>query len=215
VHCPENLREKPGHSYYQWQMKKPPDVIIEVVSDRKGDEDGFKRKLYARLKIPYYAIYDPDHILSEETLRTYVLRRGVYRATDAGPWPTIGLGLRLWQGRFEDAEETWLRWCDANGVLIPTGEESTAQEKERADQEATRANREATRADQEATRASRAETRARREKARARREKARADREAERASQAETLASLEKARASQEKARADRAEARLRELGEQ
>jgi Uma2 family endonuclease len=186
VSCPEDLHSKQGHSYYQWRMKKPPEVIIEVVSDRKGGEDGFKRNLYARLKVPYYVIYDPDHYLSKETLQTYVLRRGAYRATDAGPWPTVGLGLRLWQGRFEGVEETWLRWCDANGVIIPTGEERTAQERERADREADRA--------------SEAETRASREKARARREKDRANREAD--------------RANREKDRADRAEGRIRELEE-
>src|SRR5262249_45890079 len=45
--CPEDLHVKQGHSYYQWDQGKPPDVIIEAVSDRTGGEDSFKRKLYA------------------------------------------------------------------------------------------------------------------------------------------------------------------------
>src|SRR5262249_18362251 len=33
VTVPEDLLVKEGHSYYQWQMGKPPDVVIEAVSD--------------------------------------------------------------------------------------------------------------------------------------------------------------------------------------
>src|SRR5215471_11715574 len=39
VMCPEDLHRKQGHSYYQWDVGKPPDVIIEVVSDRTGGEE--------------------------------------------------------------------------------------------------------------------------------------------------------------------------------
>ena len=38
-------------------------------------------------------------------------------------FPNIGLGLRIWQGRYEDRDNTWLRWVDAEGVPIPTGHE--------------------------------------------------------------------------------------------
>jgi hypothetical protein len=132
VTCPEDLHVKQGHSYYQWQMGKPPDVIIEAVSDRTGGEESFKKALYARQGVTYYAVLDPRHILSGDTLRTYELSGGRYRLTEAGPWPDIGLGLRLWQGTFEGVEDTWLRWCDANGVLIPTAEERSAQHVEEA-----------------------------------------------------------------------------------
>jgi len=37
--------------------------------------------------------------------------------------PDLGLSLTLWQGVFEGHQDTWLRWCDAEGRLIPTGEE--------------------------------------------------------------------------------------------
>jgi Uma2 family endonuclease len=126
VTCPADLHVKQGHSYYQWQMGKPPDVIIEVVSDRTGGEEGHKMSKYAQQGVPYYAIYDPDHYLSSESLRCFVLVARAYQPTDPGPWPSIGLGLRLWQGSFEGVEETWLRWCDANGEIILTGEERAA-----------------------------------------------------------------------------------------
>jgi Uma2 family endonuclease len=134
VTCPKDLHVKKGHSYYQWLMGKSPDVIIEFVSDRKGGEESFKKNLYARLGVPHYAILDPKHLLSDETLRCYELVVGRYQLGDAGPWPDVGLGLRLWPGRFEGVEDTWLRWCDANGAIIPTGEERAAQLAEHARQ---------------------------------------------------------------------------------
>jgi Uma2 family endonuclease len=123
VSCPQDLQVKEGHSYYQWDMGKQPDVVIEAVSDKVGGEETHKKSLYARLGVTYYAVFDPKHFLSGETLRTYELGGGVYRLVDPGPWPTIGLGLRLWKGTFEGHEDVWLRWCDANGEIIPTGEE--------------------------------------------------------------------------------------------
>jgi hypothetical protein len=45
----------------------------------------------------------------------------------------VSLGVRLWHGRYEDLVYTWLRWCDMDGKLIPTGAESTRQERQRAD----------------------------------------------------------------------------------
>jgi hypothetical protein len=114
-------------------MGKPPDVIIEAVSDKLGGEDSFKRDLYARQGVPYYAIYDPEHHLSPEALRTFELGGGTYRPAEAGPWPTVGLGLRLWPGAFEGHQDTWLRWCDARGEIIPTAEERAALLAERAE----------------------------------------------------------------------------------
>jgi hypothetical protein len=42
--------------------------------------------------------------------------------------PDVGLSLTLWQGEFEGHTDTWLRWCDASGNLIPTGEERAIRE---------------------------------------------------------------------------------------
>ncbi|HVS36707.1 MAG TPA: Uma2 family endonuclease [Gemmataceae bacterium] len=141
VTYPPDLHVKQGHSYYQWRMGKPPDVVIEMVSDKRGGEDSFKRDLYARQGVPYYAIYDPDHHLSQETLRTLELSGRIYRPVSPGPWPTIGLGLRLWRGVFEKHEDAWLRWCDADGEIIPTAEERADQLAKSAAQQAERAER--------------------------------------------------------------------------
>ena len=66
-------------------MGKPPDVLIEMVSDKRGGEDSFKHSLYARQGVPYYAIYDPEHHLSQETLRTLELNGRAYRPVSPGP----------------------------------------------------------------------------------------------------------------------------------
>ena len=34
------LHTKEGHSYFQWLMGKPPEVVIEIVSDRAGVRKG-------------------------------------------------------------------------------------------------------------------------------------------------------------------------------
>jgi Uma2 family endonuclease len=131
VTCPKDLHVKQGHSYYQWDMGKQPDVVIEAVSDRTGGEETFKKHLYARLGVPHYAVFDPEHLLSSDSLRTYELVAGTYRLGDPGPWPNIGLGLRQWEGTFEGVQDVWLRWCDAKGEIVPTGEERARQAEER------------------------------------------------------------------------------------
>jgi hypothetical protein len=76
---------------------------------------------------------------------------GEYRRADPGPWPKVGLGLCLWRGTFEGHEDTWLRWCDASGEIIPTGEERARQAEERvrqADERAGQADERARQADE-------------------------------------------------------------------
>jgi hypothetical protein len=45
----------------------------------------------------------------------------------------VGLGLTIWEGEFEYCHEWWLRWCDHNGIVIPTGRERAEQESQRAE----------------------------------------------------------------------------------
>jgi hypothetical protein len=123
VNCPDDLHSKAGHSYYQWLTGKPPEVVIEVVSDKKGGEDTLKKKQYARLGVAYYAVFDPEQQLSNEVLRLWKLSGKEFEPVEPGHWSDVGLGLTLWQGTFEGHTDTWLRWCDENGVVIPTGKE--------------------------------------------------------------------------------------------
>jgi hypothetical protein len=55
---PASFERKEDRTYLVWEMGKPPDVVIEIVSNRKGEELGRKRKDYARAGVSYYAVYD-------------------------------------------------------------------------------------------------------------------------------------------------------------
>lgn len=111
-------------AYFVWEFQKTPDVVVEIVSNRKGGELGEKLRLYARIDVTYYVVHDPWQLLSTDVVRVY--ERGIgrrYRLRKDLQLPEVGLGVTLWQGEFEGYTDTWLRWCDAEGNMIPTGEE--------------------------------------------------------------------------------------------
>lgn len=134
--------EKRNRCYFVWEHGKPPDVVIEVVSNKEGDELTRKLRGYERMRVSHYVVFDPWHELSEDTLCRFELHAGaLVRVDTALTLPELDLGLLLWEGVFERERATWLRWCRANGELVPTGAESTATEKQRADDERQRADR--------------------------------------------------------------------------
>ena len=173
--APENLFPKSNRSYFVWEYGKVPDVVIEIVSNREGNEDGDKLAGYARIGIPFYVIYDPEKWLRGEKLRFFELRGGLYEPIPSANYllPAIGLGLTLWSGSFEGHNDHWLRWTDLNGNLIATGAELAGHEQQRADAEKQRADAEQIRADAEQIRADA-------EKQRADLERQRADKERQR-----------------------------------
>ena len=118
-----SLKQKENNSYFTWIMGKPPDVVIEVVSDRSGGEEDFKLEEYAKIGVPSYVIFDPDEHLRGGALRAFHLVRGAYRSRKASWLPRVGLGLKLWEGTFEGMTRSWLRWCDREGSVVSTGEE--------------------------------------------------------------------------------------------
>jgi hypothetical protein len=64
-----------------------------------------------------------------------------YKRQETTRFPSLRLGLTLWEGVFEGKHDTWLRRTDEHGVLIPTGKEQAEQERQRAEQEHQRAER--------------------------------------------------------------------------
>jgi Uma2 family endonuclease len=153
VQAAANLWPKQNRSYFIWVFGKPPEVVLEVVSNREGEEDTRKFHHYAQLGILYYVIWDPERQLGPDGLRIFTLSEKRYVPLSGSFLPVIGLGLTLWQGPFENVSATWLRWCDASGSVIPTGAERAEQEQQRAEQEQQRAEQEQQRAEQERTRA--------------------------------------------------------------
>jgi Uma2 family endonuclease len=127
VTMPENLWLKSHRSYFIWEYGKPPEVVIEIVSNKKGGETDKKLRDYARLGIAYYVVFDPLRELNDEVLRVYRLRDGRYVELNEYWLDSVGLGLQLWAGEYENIQDTWLRWCDQNAQLIPTGKELAEQ----------------------------------------------------------------------------------------
>jgi Uma2 family endonuclease len=149
---------KGNRSYFIWKFGKPPEVVIEIVSNTKGGEDTTKLEQYARIKVPYYVIYDPAQHLGNRPLRIFQLSGASYVEKVDRFFPEVGLGLTLWEGSFDGWQVTWLRWVDKQGHLLATGEEARARadgERARADEERARADEERARADEERARADR------------------------------------------------------------
>ena len=147
VRLPEEMWAKHHRSYFIWMYEKPPDVVIEIVSNTEGNELGDKRTIYAQIGVPYYIVFDPNQELTQDVLHMFeLLRRSYVERADA--WlPEIGLGLTLWHGTYEGFTAGWLRWCYEDGALVLTGAERAEQERERAEQERERAEQERERAD--------------------------------------------------------------------
>lgn len=152
VEVPEGWWEKRNRCYFSWEFGKPPELAIEIVSDRDGLELSAKLRQYARASVAFYVVFDPQRQLSDAVLQSFALNAGQYEELDRPWFEPLGLGLALWQGSFEGREAPWLRWIDAQGAWIPTGAERAEQERARAEQERARAEQERARAERLAER---------------------------------------------------------------
>jgi hypothetical protein len=144
---PGDLSVKENQSYFLWIIGKPPEAVIEFVSDRKGGELTHKMRQYAAIGVAYYVVFDPRNLLRRGVLRAFHRVGTRYEEIDPDWLPGVGLGVRLWEGEFEGEHGNWLRWCDKDGNVVPTGVERSAQEKQRADQATRRAKAQKQRAD--------------------------------------------------------------------
>ena len=181
VQCADDFSKKQNRSYFVWEFGKLPEVCVEIVSNQEGDELTLSRKsqqkgkttikkdLYAQIRIPYYVVFDPlKQIQGKDEMNSALLRvwsNLAGRYTELTPLPgmsevgqsvwleEVGLGLTLWLGQFEEeVTRLWLRWCDAEGRVIPTGAEGLATERLRTETERQRAEAERQRADRLAER---------------------------------------------------------------
>jgi Uma2 family endonuclease len=134
VQVPENWWEKQNRCYMVWRFGKPPEVVLEIVSNKEGDEFGKKLRIYENMRASYYIVYDPNQQLAEKILHIYELRGTHYFETSETWLEQVGLGITLWKGKFEDRQDTWLRWCYQDGTVLLTGDEHAEQERQRAEQ---------------------------------------------------------------------------------
>ncbi len=177
VQVSEDWWSKKHRSYFVWEFGKVPELVIEIVSNKEGGEDTTKLKRYGQMGIQYYVIFDPLKLLSDEVLRGYEFNLPTrrYRQMKQTWFPLIGLRLKLWSGEFEGKPETWLRWCDKEGQIIPTGAELARRERQRAQQEQQRAEQAESKITQERQRAEQAESQIVKERQRAKQEQQRAE----------------------------------------
>ncbi|NJM77179.1 MAG: Uma2 family endonuclease [Acaryochloridaceae cyanobacterium RU_4_10] len=184
VQRPEDLSQRRNRSYFVWEFGKVPEACIEIVSNTEGDEVTLSKKsqqkgkttskkvTYAQIGIPYYIVFDPlQQIQSQQEMNGALLRiwtisplgyteltplQGIATVGQSIWLDGIGLGLTLWEGQFEEeVTRLWLRWCDRDGQVIPTGAEGQELAQHRADAEQLRADAEQHRANVEQQRADR------------------------------------------------------------
>jgi Uma2 family endonuclease len=177
VQRPENYSERRNRSYFVWEFGKVPEVCIEIVSNAEGDElklspksqqkgkTATKKDIYAQIGVRYYVVFDPlRQIQGKDQMNGAFLRvwtispvgfseltpvEGIVAVGQSVWLDGIGLGLTLWEGEFEqESRRLWLRWCDSQGQVIPTGAEAKETERQRAETERQRAETERQRAEQ-------------------------------------------------------------------
>ena len=150
-------------SYVMWKEYVAPLIVIEFVSgdgneerDRTPPSQGQGGKVgkfwvYEQaLRIPYYAIYEVD----KSKVDVYHLLDNTYQlipANERGHYAIVPMGveLGLWNGEYQNVKLPWLRWWNAKGDLLLSGDERAEQEYSRAEQEKLRAEQERQRANQE------------------------------------------------------------------
>jgi Putative restriction endonuclease len=133
VEAHEDIWAKEHRSYFLWEFGKAPDVVIEIVSNKVGGELTTKLERYARMRVPYYVVFDPAHHITEQSLTIFSLNGYSYREYLSLNLPEVSLRLKIWEGEYNGSVSTWLRWEDEKGNLIPTGKERADSEQDRAD----------------------------------------------------------------------------------
>ncbi len=123
VQTPENLWEKNHRCYMVWEFGKVPEVALEIVSNKVGKELDDKLKIYQKMRVLYYIVYDPEQHLGEKVLRIFKLTGLNYEEIEETWLKEVDLGLTFWEGEFEGFTQRWLRWCDEDGNLLLTGDE--------------------------------------------------------------------------------------------
>ncbi len=185
VQHPEDYGPKENRSYFVWEFGKLPEVCIEIVSNKEGDEINLSRKSqrkgrtlskkdrYNKIGIQYYVVFDPLKRIQSEmnNCQVQIFGRSADQDSDLqlirslnldGDYlwlADIGIGLALWEGAFEEKvrKRLWLRWCDRDGLVIPTGAERAKQAEFRAENAEFRAESERYRASTAESRAENAE----------------------------------------------------------
>ncbi|MCU0427547.1 MAG: Uma2 family endonuclease [Candidatus Kapabacteria bacterium] len=151
VKFPNNAWEKHNRAYFNWEYGKLPELVVEIVSNVRGNELDAKLDLYAFIGIPNYLVFDPAGHYGSDTVRLFVLRNNEYQRSETLIMQGLDLACTLWTGEYNAMTDTWLRWTTPDGTLLLTGEERAERERERAEHERERAEHERERAEEAIT----------------------------------------------------------------
>jgi len=155
--APTDLPYQP--SYKVWVYGKAPDFIAEITSrSTRREDEGTKRRLYARLGVREYVMFDPNGEYLRPRLKAFELRGDVYapiptETTAEGELAMSShvLGLDL----VTQAHAVLLRDPVTKEVLQPLTHERAAREAAEGERERERAARERAEGDRERERAAR------------------------------------------------------------
>jgi Uma2 family endonuclease len=160
VETPQNWWEKAHRCYLVWQFGKTPEVAIEIVSNKVGEELGTKLNIYEKMRVSYYVVYDPAKRLGDSILRIFEIKGRKYFETKETWLEQVELGLTLWQGEFEGRNDLWLRWCDKDGNILLSGDERAKKAETKAQEAETKAQEAETKAQEAEIKAQEAEIKA-------------------------------------------------------
>ncbi|MDE5082569.1 MAG: Uma2 family endonuclease [Trichodesmium sp. St15_bin1_1] len=151
---PQKLDGKLRRSYVLWKEFVAPLIVLEFVSGdglEERDKTSGKGKFWVyeqAIRVPFYGIYE----VQKGTVEIYNLVNGYYQQMVANernhyPIEPLGVELGIWEGEYQSQVWPWLRWWDAQGNLLLTGDERAEQERQQVEQERQRAEQERQRAD--------------------------------------------------------------------
>ena len=130
-------------SWVVWEEGKSPDIVIELLSESTASYDkGEKKQIYQdRLKVSEYYWFDP---FEPKDWAGFELKNGIYEPilpNEHGHLLSQRLKLALvrWPGIYSGVETIWLRWATLSGEVLPTAQETSVQQAQRAEVEAQRA----------------------------------------------------------------------------
>ncbi|MBY0523601.1 MAG: Uma2 family endonuclease [Gemmataceae bacterium] len=132
------LREgRVRRSYVLWREAVAPLIMMEFVSGNgveEHDRTPWTGKFWVYeqgIRAPFYAIYEVNpgrvevyHLVDGHYEQLPANERGHFRIAD------LGVELGIWHGVYRNQELPWLRWWDAAGNLLPTGDERAASAEE-------------------------------------------------------------------------------------
>ncbi|MCG9892603.1 MAG: Uma2 family endonuclease [Thermosynechococcaceae cyanobacterium MS004] len=118
-----------------------PDVIIELMSPSTAKVDlGFKKQLYDKtFKTQDYFVYNPFDANSLQGWHRNSAYQEITPNERGWLWcETLGLWLGTWTGTIDRETESWLRFYDTEGKIVPLPEEAAQQRADAAQQRADR-----------------------------------------------------------------------------